>query len=261
MKMSDPLLYEINNGISIVSLNRPDKMNALNLDLFNALIETGEAIKKDKSVRVVVLNGLGNAFCAGLDMELMMEGGSPDLAPRTHGICNLFQQAAWVWHEVEVPVIAAVHGTCFGGGLQLITGADMRYLHPQTKLSIMEMKWGIIPDMAGSQLWSAFVREDIIRELTYTARIFTGTEAMDFGFATRLTLNPLDDAMATARDIANKNPHAIRAAKRVINHQRHVDAATGILEESVEQMKIMRTPNQIEAVMANMQKRDPKFID
>ncbi len=173
--MSDPLLYEINNGIAIVSLNRPDKMNALNLDLFNALIETGEAIKKDKSVRVVVLNGLGNAFCAGLDMELMMEGGSPDLAPRTHGICNLFQQAAWVWHEVEVPVIAAVHGTCFGGGLQLITGADMRYLHPQTKLSIMEMKWGIIPDMAGSQLWSAFVREDIIRELTYTARIFTGT--------------------------------------------------------------------------------------
>ncbi len=259
--MSDVLLYEVNDGIAIVTLNRPDKMNALSLELFNALIETGEAIKKDKSVRVVVLTGLGRAFCAGLDMELMMEGGSANLAERTHGICNVFQQAAWVWHEVEVPVIAAVHGTCFGGGLQLITGADMRYLHPQTKLSIMEMKWGIIPDMAGSQLWSAYVREDILRELTYTARVFDATEAMDYGFATRLTANPLDDAMATAQNIANKNPHAIRAAKRVISHQRNVDEATGMLEESVEQMKIMGTPNQIEAVMANMQKRAPIFRD
>ncbi len=259
--MNDTLIYEVNDGIAIVTLNRPDKMNALSLDLFNALIETGEAIKKDKRVRVVILNGSGRAFCAGLDMELMMSGGASDLAPRSHGMCNLFQQAAWVWHEVTVPVIAAVHGTCFGGGLQLITGADMRYLHPETKLSIMEMKWGIIPDMAGSQLWSAFVPEDIIRELTYTARVFSATEALDYGFATRLTHNPLDDAMETALQIVNKNPQAIRAAKRVINQQRHVTQAEGILAESVEQMKIMGTPNQMEAVMANMQKRAPKFTD
>ncbi len=259
--MNDTLSYEVVDGIAKVTLNRPDKMNALSLDLFNAIIEAGETIKADKSVRVVVLSGAGRAFCAGLDMELMMNGGAQDLSERTHGLCNIFQQAAYVWHEVQVPVIAAVHGTCYGGGLQLMTGADMRYIHPETKLSIMEMKWGIIPDMAGTQLWSAFVREDIIRELTYTARVFSGVEANEYGFATRLTQNPLDEAMETAKQIANKNPDAIRAAKRVISNQRQTDVAAGILLESDEQMKIMRTPNQIEAVMANMQKRAPKFTD
>lgn len=259
--MNDTISYELENGIAKVTLNRPDKMNALSLDLFNALIEAGEAIKADKSVRVVVLSGAGKAFCAGLDMELMMAGGAADLTERTHGICNLFQQAAWVWHEVPVPVIAAVHGTCLGGGLQLMTGADMRYIHPQTKLSIMEMKWGIVPDMAGTQLWSAYVREDIIRELTYTARTFSGVEANDYGFATRLCDDPLAEALATAEQIANKNPDAIRAAKRLINNQRQPDVVAGILAESVEQAALMGKPNQIEAVTANFEKRAPLFAD
>ncbi len=259
--MNDTISYELENGIAKVTLNRPDKMNALSLDLFNALIEVGETIKADKSVRVVVLSGAGKAFCAGLDMELMMAGGAADLTERTHGICNLFQQAAWVWHEVPVPVIAAVHGTCLGGGLQLMTGADMRYIHPQTKLSIMEMKWGIVPDMAGTQLWSAYVREDIIRELTYTARTFSGVEANDYGFATRLCDDPLTEALATAEQIANKNPDAIRAAKRLINNQRQPDVVAGILAESVEQAALMGKPNQIEAVTANFEKRAPQFVD
>jgi len=259
--MNDTISYKLENGIAKVTLNRPEKMNALSLDLFEALIETGEAIKADSSVRVVVLSGAGKAFCAGLDMELMMEGGAPDLNARTHGLCNLFQQAAWVWHEVPVPVIAAVHGTCYGGGLQLMTGADIRYIHPETKLSIMEMRWGIVPDMSGTQLWSAFVREDIIRELTYTARVFSGTEAGEYGFATRLCDDPLAVALETAEQIVNKNPDAIRAAKRLISNQRQPDVAAGILAESVEQSAIMKTPNQIEAVMANFEKRAPKFTD
>ena len=259
--MNNTISYEVENGIAKVTLNRPDKMNALNSDLFNALIAAGETIKADKSVRVVVLSGAGKAFCAGLDMELMMAVGETNLDERTHGIANLFQQAAWVWHEVPVPVIAAVHGTCLGGGLQLMTGADMRYIHPETKLSIMEMKWGIVPDMAGTQLWSRFVREDIIRELTYTARVFSGVEANEYGFATRLTENPLAEALETAQQIANKNPDAIRAAKRLIDNQIPGDAAEGLLAESVAQTAIIKTPNQIEAVMANMQKRAPKFSD
>ncbi len=259
--MNNTISYEVENGIAKVTLNRPDKMNALNTDLFNALIAAGETIKADKSVRVVVLSGAGRAFCAGLDMELMMAVGETNLDERTHGIANLFQQAAWVWHEVPVPVIAAVHGTCLGGGLQLMTGADMRYIHPETKLSIMEMKWGIVPDMAGTQLWSRFVREDIIRELTYTARVFSGVEANEYGFATRLTKNPLEEALETAQQIANKNPDAIRAAKRLIGNQIPGDAVAGLLAESVEQTAIIKTPNQIEAVMANMQKRAPQFND
>lgn len=259
--MNSTISYQVTDGIASVILNRPDKMNALNKDLFEAIIATGEAIKEDKSVRVVVISGAGRAFCAGLDMELMMAVGDTNLDERTHGLGNVFQQAAWVWHEVPVPVIAAVHGTCFGGGLQLMTGADMRYIHPETKLSIMEMKWGIVPDMAGTQLWSRFVKEDIIRELTYTARIFNGDEAHQYGFATRLTENPLEDAMATAQQIANKNPDAIRAAKRLISNQIQTNPEAGLLAESVEQTAIIKTPNQIEAVMANMQKRAPKFSD
>ena len=259
--MNSTISYQVTDGIANVILNRPDKMNALNKDLFEAIIATGEAIKEDKSVRVVVISGAGRAFCAGLDMELMMAVGDTNLNERTHGLSNMFQQAAWVWHEVPVPVIAAVHGTCFGGGLQLMTGADMRYIHPETKLSIMEMKWGIVPDMAGTQLWSRFVKEDIIRELTYTARIFNGDEAHQYGFATRLTETPLEDALATAQQIANKNPDAIRAAKRLIGNQIQTDYQAGLLAESVEQTAIIKTPNQIEAVMANMQKREPKFND
>lgn len=259
--MNDTISYQLENGIATVTLNRPDKMNALNQDLFEALIATGEAIKADKSVRAVVLHGAGKAFCAGLDMELMMSGQVLDLNARSHGISNIFQQAAWVWHEVPVPVIAAVHGTCYGGGLQIMTGADIRYIHPDTKLSIMELKWGIVPDMGGTQLWSAFVREDIIRELTYTARVFSGTEAAEYGFATRLSDDPLSLAMEAAEAIAVKNPDAIRAAKRLVSNQRSPDFAAGLLAESVEQSALMRTPNQIEAVMANFEKRAPKFSD
>jgi len=259
--MNDTISYQIENGIAKVTLNRPDKMNALNLELVEALIAAGEAITADNSVRVVVLSGSGKAFCAGIDTEFMMSGGVTDLYERTHGLCNIFQQAAWVWHEVPVPVIAAVHGTCYGGGLQIMTGADMRYIHPETKLSIMEMKWGIVPDMGGTQLWSTYVREDIIRELTYTARVFSGTEAGEYGFATRLTDDPLALALETAEQIVNKNPDAIRAAKRLISNQRQPDVAAGLLAESVEQVEITRTPNQIEAVMANFEKRAPKFMD
>jgi len=259
--MNDTISYQLENGIATVTLNRPDKMNALNQDLFEALIATGETIKADKRVRVVILRGAGNAFCAGLDMESMMAIGDVDLDERTHGLTNIFQQAAWVWHEVPVPVIAAVHGTCFGGGLQIMSGADIRYIHPDTKLSIMEMKWGIVPDMAGTQLWSTDVPEGIIRELTYTARVFSGVEAGEYGFATRVCDDPLAVAQATAEQIVNKNPDAIRAAKRLINNQRQPDFAAGLMAESVAQTAIMKTPNQIEAVMANFEKRSPKFTD
>jgi enoyl-CoA hydratase/carnithine racemase len=259
--MNDTLSYQIENGIATVTLNRPEKMNALNNDLFDALIDAGESIKVDKSVRVVILHGAGKAFCAGLDMDLMRAVSDTDLNERTHGISNKFQQVAWVWHEMPVPVIAAVHGTCFGGGLQIMTGADIRYIHPDAKLSIMELKWGIVPDMAGTQLWSTYIREDIIRELTYTARVFSGSEAGEYGFATRLCDDPLAAAQATAEQIANKNPHAIRAAKRLINNQRQPDLAAGLLAESEEQMELMNTPNQLEAVKANFEKRAAKFTD
>ncbi|MCG8668015.1 MAG: crotonase/enoyl-CoA hydratase family protein [Pseudomonadales bacterium] len=259
--MSDVLIYEVEEGIAKVAINRPEIMNALNMDLMKALIETGEAIKADKSVRAVVLYGNGKNFCGGLDMSIFAAGEFVQLPERTHGITNIYQQVCWVWHEVPVPVIAAVHGSCVGGGLQIICGADMRYIHPDTKMSIMEMKWGLIPDMAGTQLWKNFVREDVIRELTYTARIFTAKEGYDYGFVTKLTESPLEDAMETAKLITTKNPDAIRAAKRMINLQANAGDEEGLMTESVEQQAIIGKPNQMEAVKANFEKRPPQFQD
>lgn len=260
--MSEVLTYTVEDGIAQVILNRPEKYNALSTQLFEALANTGEAIKKDNSVRVVVLSGSGGNFCAGLDMENFTSGVLNDsLQPRSHGLTNLFQHVAWVWHEIEVPVIAAIQGVCLGGGLQIVSGADMRYVHPESKLSIREIHWGLVPDMAGTQLWGHFVREDILRELTYTGRMFSGEEAGQFGFATRLCENPLEEALATAKEIAGKNPHAIRGCKRLINNQLSLSAEDGLMQESVEQDELIGSPNQLEAIMANFEKRSPNFAD
>ena len=225
------------------------------------------ALDADESLRCVVLSGEGRAFCAGLDMQsfaAMGDAGVPgarDLAKRTHGIANVPQQCAWQWRTLPVPVIAAVHGVAFGGGFQIMLGADMRYATADTRFSVMEIKWGLVPDLAGTQLMRHLVREDVARELTYTGRIFNGTEAQQLGIVTKIVEDPRAAAMETAKEIANKSPDAIRAAKRILNDAVAVDAAAGLMAESVEQQKLIGSPNQIEAVMSNLQKRAANYKD
>jgi enoyl-CoA hydratase/carnithine racemase len=266
--MSDRVTIAIDGqGVADVRLARPDKMNALDEAMFDGLIAAGEQLKADRAVRAVVLSGEGKAFCAGLDMgnfQRTAEAGRetrPEgrLIARTHGIANRPQYAAWVWREVPVPVIAAVHGVAFGGGFQLMLGADMRYAAPDTKLSVMEMKWGLVPDMAGTALMRHLMRDDVIRELTYTARIFTAEEGAHLGVITRLSADPRAEALATAAEIAAKNPDAVRAAKRMLNAAPTASDAEALMTESREQTAIIGKPNQVEAVMAQLQKRAPKF--
>jgi enoyl-CoA hydratase/carnithine racemase len=252
------------SGVAFVRLTRGDKMNALDPEMFTAIIAAGKALAATKGVRVVVLSGEGRAFCAGLDTASfgrIADEGSPGLAERTHGNTNTFQEVAMVWRKLAVPVIAAVHGVCFGGGLQIASGADIRIVHPETRMSIMELKWGLVPDMGGYALWRGLVRDDVLRELVYTNREFSGAEAQGLGFATHVDDDPLARATAIAREIAARNPHAIRAAKRLQAGMLERDTDAILLEESIEQQAITRTPNQIEAVMAAMQKRAPKFED
>ena len=211
-----------------------------------------------------MLAGEGRSFCAGLDMGSMANTARHDRVPlteRTHGSANHAQQVALQWRKLPVPVIAAVHGVCFGGGLQIASGADIRVVDPAARLAVMEMKWGLVPDMAGYALWRGLVRDDVLRELIYTNREFTGAEAQTLGLATYLDENPRERALAIARQIANKNPHAIRAAKRLQAGmwERETDAI--LLEESIEQHAIMRSRNQVEAVMAEMERRKPNFED
>jgi enoyl-CoA hydratase/carnithine racemase len=184
-----------------------------------------------------------------------------DLQVRTHGIANAAQQVAMVWREVPVPVIAAVHGVAFGGGLQVALGADIRIVAPDTRLSVMEIKWGLVPDMAGMVLMRELARDDVVRELTYTGRIFSGEEALRIGFATRLSADPLAEALQMAHDIAQKSPDAIRAGKRLLNGSASMSAAELLLAESVEQKALIGSANQAEAVMANMERRAARFTD
>ncbi|MHA7820044.1 MAG: crotonase/enoyl-CoA hydratase family protein [Erythrobacter sp.] len=253
-----------NDGVAQVRLVRGDKMNALDDEMFARLIEAGQVLGRMRGLRVVVLSGEGRAFCAGLDTSRFARTpreDEPELTERTHGNSNMPQQVAMQWRKLPVPVIAAVHGVCFGGGLQIASGADIRIVHPETRMSIMEMKWGLVPDMGGYALWRGLVRDDVLRELVYTNREFTGQEAQGLGLATYVDPDPRARATAIAAEIANRNPHAIRAAKRLQAgmHERDTDAI--LLEESIEQHAIMRSRNQVEAVMAGMEKRAPKFED
>jgi enoyl-CoA hydratase/carnithine racemase len=257
-----PVSIVIIDHVADVRLNRPDKMNALNPAMFDAICTAIDTLAGTAGLRAVVLSGEGRAFCAGLDMVSMASGitsGGADLMARTHGDANIFQQVAWGWRTLPVPVIAAVRGVAFGGGLQIMSGADIRIAHPATRMSIMEMKWGLVPDMAGIALWRTLVRDDILRELTYTNREFAGEEAARLGFVTRLADDPRAEAMALAREIAGKSPDAMRGAKRLYNLAADGGGPEILLAETKEQKAVLSTPNQIEAVSANMEKRAPFF--
>jgi enoyl-CoA hydratase/carnithine racemase len=269
--MEQRVSISVSDGIADVRLVRADKMNALDAAMFEALVAATERLSNEKGLRAVVLSGEGRAFCAGLDMgrfAAMKEGGghgipgaeARDLTKRTHGLANFPQQAVWGWRQLPVPVIAAVKGVAFGGGFQLALGADMRLLSADARMSIMEIKWGLVPDMAGTPILASLVRDDILRELTFTGRIFSAQEALTWGLATRICEDPLAAAFEVARDIAGKSPDAIRAAKRMLNNL-SVDAGAALMAESVEQQKLLGSANQLEAVSANIEKRAPRFVD
>ena len=260
--MEDRVAITLADGVAEVRLARAAKMNAIDAPMFAQIADTIAALATRAEVRVVILSGEGNAFCAGLDMAAMAGGGSGLLTEeRTHGAANLVQQAAWGWRTLPMPVIAAVHGVAFGGGFQIMSGADIRLAHPATRFAIREIHWGLVPDMAGVALWRGMVRDDVVRELTYTAREFSAEEAQAFGFVTRLTEDPMGSARDLARVIAARSPDAVREAKGLFAVAADGDAATILRAESAAQLRLMRGANQREAVMANLEKRAARFAD
>ena len=260
--MNDRVSITIENHIADVRLNRPEKMNALDTAMFEGIVAAGERLMDEKGVRAVVLSGEGRAFCAGLDMASMASGGSGmEIRGRTHGTSNIVQKVAMIWRELPMPVIAALHGVCLGGGLQIAGGADIRIVSPETRLSIMEMKWGLVPDMGGYALWRRNVREDVLRRLTYTNAEFNGRDAVEWGFATEVRDAPLERAMKIARTIADRNPDAMREAKGLYNVTIDMDEAAVLMAESEAQLRVIRRPNQIEAVRSQMEKRSANWTD
>ncbi len=263
--MSERVTVSIESGVADVRLARPDKLNALDAEMFTTLTDTGRQLAGDRSLRAVVLSGEGRAFCAGLDVMSFMGGGggrTVDLLARgADSPANVAQRAAWVWTELPVPVIAALHGVVYGGGLQIALGADLRFVSADARLSVMEVKWGLVPDMTLSQTLPRLVRIDVAKELTYTGRIVSGSEAVELGLATRLCENPRKDALALAREIAGKSPDAVRAAKRLFDEASLLGVEAGLRLEEELQRGLLGGPNQLEAVKANAEKREPAFRD
>jgi enoyl-CoA hydratase/carnithine racemase len=255
----------VESGVADVRLDRPDKRNGIDLAMFLALVETGERLRADRSVRSVVLSGAGKAFCAGLDwpafLALGPEGSRRLLERGADSPANLAQRAAWVWSELPVPVIAAIHGATLGGGLQLALACDLRIAAADTQLSAMEVRYGIIPDMTASQTLLRLVRPDLARELIYTGRIVAAEEALQIGLVTRIAADPHAEALALARTIAGQSPQAIRAAKRLCNEAPQLDVAASLRLESDLQRSLLATANQVEAVQAAVARRPPVFAD
>ncbi|PRP97558.1 putative enoyl-CoA hydratase echA8 [Enhygromyxa salina] len=265
MSTQDRVTCTIEAGVAEVHLNRPDKHNGLNPAMFDAIVDTGEQLRADPSVRAVILAGEGPSFCAGLDFLAFMAGGEAVqtklLNWRDDRIGNLAQRLAWVWTEVPAPVIAAVHGACVGGGLQLALAADIRVVHPDAKLAVREIVYGMIPDMSISQTLSRLVRLDVAKELTFTGRDVDGREAAQLGLATRLSEDPLAAARAIAEQIAARSPHAVRAAKQLWNRAPQLGTEAALRLETELQMPLLGSRNQLEAVQARFMKRAPKFED
>ena len=281
--MAPRVTISTENGIADVRLDRPDKLNALDTPMLDGILQAGEQLAADPSIRVVVLSGEGRGFCAGLDAASLgaIAGGSPGdpdpefadayahfatvagpIAERMDGrITNVYQQVAHQWSTLAVPVIAACHGVVFGGGLQIALGADIRFTAPDAKWSVLEIRWSLLPDMTGIPQLIRLAGLDVVKELAFTGRMLSGTEAVDLGVATHVSDTPHDDAMALAAEIADKNPDAIRGMKALCNAAGTRPLAASYLEESQLMERLIGSPNQVEATMAYLEKRDPVFVD
>ncbi len=264
--MSDRVTVTVTEGVADVRLNRPDKLNALDPAMFAALIEAGTALHGQAGVRAVVLSGEGRGFCAGLDFDSFRSMGERErdgggLGPAGERGTNDGQEAVNVWTRLPVPVIAAVHGPALGGGLQLALGADLRYVAPGASLSVLEIRWGLVPDMTGTQILPGLVGPDVAKELAFTGRTVDGTEAVRIGLATRVADDPRAEALDLARDIAGRNPEAIRGTKRLLDLAGRVPVEEGFAEEARIQGGLIGSPNQVEAVTAFFEKRPPVFTD
>lgn len=254
---------EVNNYIADVRLNRPEKMNALNEAMFSAISDAAAALAADKSVRAVVLSGNGRAFCAGLDMaSLQGNTGLFDLFSKgSEEFPNFFQRPGMVWKNLPVPVICALHGVAYGGGLQIALGADLRIAAPDTRMSVMEVKWGLVPDMSATQTLRDLVRIDVAKDLAYTGRVVEAGEALALGLVTALADDAHAEAMRRAEIIASRSPDAIAGIKHLFNSAWHGDSEAGLRLEEKVQAKVIMRPNQFEAVSAGFEKRDGDFAE
>lgn len=268
--MPDLVTIDRKDGVADVRLNRPEKYNALSPEMFAAITEAGESLMELSDIRAVVLSGNGRGFCSGLDFASFSAMAGPsgrgadrarDVLSESRGPENFAQRPALVWKRLPVPVIAAIHGVAFGGGCQIALGADIRIARDDARLSILEIKWGLVPDMSITQTLRDLVPLDVAKELMFTGRIVSGIDAAAMGLVTRTADDPLAEALTLAGEIASRSPDAVRADKRLLEESWRADPAVGLGLEAKLQSGLIGTPNQVEAIRANFENRAPDFED
>lgn len=263
--MEANVVLQIDHGVAEVTLNRPEKLNALDFETFDQLVGIGDQLRHEPGIRAVVLSGRGRSFSVGIDLSALAEG-EAEILSRLNDTStvrgNFFQHCSLLWRELPFPVIAAVQGHALGGGMQIALGADIRIVAPKAQLSLREIVWGIVPDMAGTVLLRGLVREDLARDLLVTGRTVSGTEAFSMGLATRLSDDPQAEALVLAREIASHSPHAVRAAKRLANlGAEGASVETMLAREAKEQKALIVGSNHREALAAYADKRPPRYLD
>jgi enoyl-CoA hydratase/carnithine racemase len=260
----DRVRIEVSDRVATVSLTRADKHNALDVAMFEAIIRAAERLRDEPGVRAVVLHGEGRSFCSGIDIA-SLAGAQPSGNGIAHELTseapNWFQRAAYDWIRVPVPVIAAIHGNCLGGGLQIALAADIRFAAPDSRLSVMEAKWGLIPDMSITRTLPRLVGIDVAKELTFTARVLSGDEALRVGLVTHVADDPVVAAHELASEIATRSPDAVRGAKRLFDEAWTGSPAETLALEAQIQLGLIGSPNQLAAVAAGVTKQPPQFVD
>jgi len=270
--MTDRVKVDRDGGVAHVRLNRPEKKNALDGDMFQGLIDAARELAEDRSLRVVVLSGEGDSFCSGLDFSSFADMAAGSLDAESDAVAaaaedlspagaNRAQQIAWLWQELPVPVIAAIQGAAYGGGFHIALGADIRFIAPDARIAFVEITWGLVPDLSGTQALRRLVPLDVAKKLIFSGEPISGERAVALHLGTEVSERPLEEALALARTIARHSPEAVRAAKRLLNDSALVSLSEGLANEFRTSATLMGTPNQIEAVVAKLQKRDPKFAD
>jgi enoyl-CoA hydratase/carnithine racemase len=260
----DRVRIEVADHVATVTLVRADKHNALDRAMFEAIIGAAERLAGEPGLRAVVLHGDGPSFCSGLDLASLVStdaGIDAIVAPLRDEPPNWFQRTAYEWLRLPVPVIAAVHGNCFGGGLQIALAADVRIATADARLSVMEVKWGLIPDMSISRTLPRLVGIDVAKELTYTGRVISGAEADALGLVTRLADDPLAAARELAAEIASRSPDAVRGAKRLFDTAWTQGPEQSLALEAEIQRSLIGSPNQLAAVTAGLRKQPAQFTD
>ena len=261
---AERVAVDLSDHVATVTLSRPDKHNALDQAMFDAIIAAAEQVASTPGVRAVVLHGAGPSFCSGIDLASLLSAADGLDAIRAElrgNVPNRFQRVAYDWVRLPVPVIAAIHGNCLGGGLQIALGADIRIATPDSRLSVMEVKWGLVPDMSLTQTLPRLIALDVAKELTFTSRVFSGEEALRLGIVTRLAPDPLTAARELAAEIATKSPDAVRGAKRLLDRAWLAAADEGLALEAEIQNGLIGSSNQLAAVTAGVTKQPAEFTD